>query len=215
MPRPYIVRTTWRALLRLCSDYPNVTRFLWPLVAGIVVLLVACGPAERIDGPTIEITPPAVPKQPRPDQPALRDLPTPAIEEVSPVSEMEQAVREQVNGIRQEHRLQPLERHAELAEVARAYSCRMAEETFVGHVSPEGEGPAHRVREAGISFQAVGENIGFNINAPNPVEQAVQGWMESEGHRENILRDVWTHTGVGVCQRGAHYYFTQLFMRPL
>jgi uncharacterized protein YkwD len=91
----------------------------------------------------------------------------------------------------------------------------MAEKDFFAHVSPAGENVADRVREAGHPYVLVGENLAMMTNAPQPAQIAVQGWMESPGHRENILRRGFTETGVGVCREGRTYYFTQIFMHPL
>ncbi len=54
----------------------------------------------------------------------------------------------------------------------------------------------------------IGENI------PQPVPTAIDGWMKSPGHRDNILRPIFTQTGVGVWQEGDKYYITQLFLLP-
>ncbi|MBE9109949.1 CAP domain-containing protein [Nodosilinea sp. LEGE 07298] len=130
-------------------------------------------------------------------------------------AEMETLVYDRINQIRQEAGLNPLQPSGTLAEVARQYSQRMANENFFGHVSPTGDGPAQRVSTAKILYAMVGENLFTSTNAPDPAPLAVQGWMDSPGHRENILRSGFTETGVGVWQRGNTYYFTQLFMRPL
>lgn len=53
----------------------------------------------------------------------------------------------------------------------------------------------------------------MGTNLPQPVGDAVQGWMESQGHRENILRPEFRETGIGVWRTGNTYYFTQLFMQ--
>jgi uncharacterized protein YkwD len=78
----------------------------------------------------------------------------------------------------------------------------------------DGSTLAQRVRAGGISYSVVGENLFKSINAPEPVPLAVKGWMNSPGHRENILRTEFTETGVGVWRKGNTYYITQLFMKP-
>nr|WP_278003309.1 CAP domain-containing protein [Nodosilinea sp. TSF1-S3] len=128
---------------------------------------------------------------------------------------MEALVYEQINEIRQQEGLNPLQPNGPLAEVARRYSQRMAEEDFFDHVSPTGDMPAQRVSGANIAYSMVGENLFTSTNAPDPAPLAVQSWMDSPGHRENIVRSGFTETGVGVWQRGNTYYFTQLFLRPL
>ncbi|MBD1918715.1 MULTISPECIES: CAP domain-containing protein [Cyanophyceae] len=133
----------------------------------------------------------------------------------SATAEMETLVYERINEIRQQEGLNPLQPNGPLAQVARQYSQRMATENFFGHVSPTGDAPAQRVSDANILYAMVGENLFTSTNAPDPAPLAVQGWMDSPGHRENILRSGFTETGVGVWQRGSTYYFTQLFMRPL
>lgn len=128
---------------------------------------------------------------------------------------MESLVYARINEIRQQEGLNPLQPNGPLAQVARQYSQRMATENFFGHISPTGDTPAQRVSDANILYAMVGENLFTSTNAPDPAPLAVQGWMDSPGHRENILRLGYTETGVGVWQRGSTYYFTQLFMRPL
>ncbi len=130
------------------------------------------------------------------------------------IAAMEREVLRRINAIRQERGLQPLEPNDTLAAIARGYSCQMARQNFFSHTSPSGGTVADRVREAGIEYRLVGENLARNTNADQPVEVAVQGWMNSEGHRENILREAFTETGVGICRERDRYYFTQIFLQP-
>ena len=131
-----------------------------------------------------------------------------------PVAGLEDEIVRRVNDIRRQHSLAPLATDRTAAQAARAYSCRMASEGFVGHQAPDGSTLADRVRALGKPFRAAGENLAMNANAAEPAAIAVQGWMQSTDHRENILRPEYTQTGVGVCRRDARYYFTQLFLRP-
>jgi uncharacterized protein YkwD len=128
---------------------------------------------------------------------------------------MERLVYDRINDIRLQAGLAPLAPHGPLAAVARRYSQRMAEENFFSHVSPTGDSPAERVTAANLPYWIVGENLFTSTNAPDPAPLAVESWMESPGHRANILRSSFTETGVGVWQTGNTYYFTQLFLRPL
>lgn len=130
-------------------------------------------------------------------------------------AEMEALVYDRINKIRQQEGLNPLQPNGALAEVARQYSQRMAEEDFFGHVSPTGDSPGERVSKANLLYWVVGENLFTSTNAPDPAPLAVQSWLDSPGHRANIVRSSFTETGIGVWQRGNTYYFTQLFMRPL
>lgn len=130
-------------------------------------------------------------------------------------AEMEAQVREQINAIRQQQGLEPLSHNEKLAQVARTYSQRMAEQGFFDHVGPEGDTLVDRVNSAGVFYLVVGENLFMGTNLPQPVSMAVQGWMDSPGHRDNILRQDYRETGIGIWQQGNTYYFTQLFMRSL
>ena len=127
---------------------------------------------------------------------------------------VEQAITQRINVIRQEHGLAPLQRNAPLTRVARTYSCEMAAGGFFAHESPSGEDAADRVLAAGLEYRAVGENLAYTTNAPDPVDAAIDGWMKSDGHRENILSVEYTWTGVGVCRNGETLYYTQLFFDP-
>lgn len=130
------------------------------------------------------------------------------------IAAMEREVVQQINAIRQERGMGALQPNPTLAQVARDYSCLMARRDFFSHTGPDGDTVADRVHEAGVAYRLVGENLARNTNAPQPVEAAVQGWMNSEGHRENILRAGFTETGVGVCRDDARYFFTQVFLQP-
>jgi uncharacterized protein YkwD len=96
--------------------------------------------------------------------------------------------------------------------VARAHSEDMVAQDFFAHSNPDGEDAFDRMANAGISYQTAGENIAWN-NFSTPVTTAVDGWMNSEGHRTNILNGAFTHTGMGVAGDGnGGYYFTQIFL---
>lgn len=116
-----------------------------------------------------------------------------------------------VNAERAAHGLPPLSMTRALRSVARAHSQDMADNDFFSHTNLDGQSPFDRMRAAGIEYRTAGENIGWN-NYPNPAEIAVQGWMDSPGHRANILRESFTHTGMGVAvSDDGKYYFTQVF----
>lgn len=131
----------------------------------------------------------------------------------SSTAEMEAQVQAQINEIRQQQGLEPLKYNEQLAQVARDYSQKMAEQNFFEHTSPQGDTVADRVSGAGIFYFVVGENLFMGTNLPDPASMAVEGWMESPGHRDNILREEYRETGIGVWQQGNTYYFTQLFLR--
>lgn len=130
------------------------------------------------------------------------------------LADMEEQVRKGINAVRREHGLAPLQGNADLADVARSHSRRMVEEKFFAHVDPDGHSMVDRLQAAGIAYRLAAENIFSCTNVPDPVATAVTGWMNSPGHRTNILRPEVTETGVGIWQEGDSFYFTQVFLRP-
>ncbi len=139
----------------------------------------------------------------------------PAVEPQSQqIVRMEEQTLRRINEERRAQGLDPLAVNDDLARVARAFSRQMSREGFFAHTDPAGRGMVDRLREAGIRYRVSGENISMNVNAPDPVDLAVRGWMQSEGHRRNILRDAYTETGIGIWRDGDTYHFTQLFIRP-
>jgi uncharacterized protein YkwD len=83
---------------------------------------------------------------------------------------------------------------------------------YFDHYSPEGSAPWDRLRRAGMRFRMAGENIGLGYQSAQSVHQ---GWLESQGHRQNIERPTWTRAAVGlvVCPQSQTTYWTQLFTR--
>ena len=102
----------------------------------------------------------------------------------------------------------PLTDNAALRCAARNHSKDMAERGFFGHTNPDGDEPGERIDAAGYEPSAWGENIALGQRTP---DQVVDGWMSSDGHCANIMRDHYTETGVGYY---AGYYWTQAFGSP-
>ncbi len=138
-----------------------------------------------------------------------------AIAQSPATAQMEAQVQQRVNQIRLSHGLSQLRNNEKLTTVARYYSRQMASQNFFSHTSPAGDTMVQRVQKARIFYFVLGENLFKCTNIPKPVPASVQGWMESPGHRENILRPEYRETGIGVWRLGNTYYFTQLFMRSL
>lgn len=113
------------------------------------------------------------------------------------------------NGERARAGLRPLASDPALTTAAQAYSADMAARAFYSHTSPEGSRPSDRAAAAGFRMRAIGENIACGQRSPAEV---VEGWMNSPGHRANILKRDFTHLGVGFAGGGpAGTYWTQLF----
>lgn len=120
--------------------------------------------------------------------------------------EVEAEIHAKVNEIRAERGLNELEHDDEIATVARIHSQDMNERDYFSHTNPEGETPADRFGDLYPSeCRAVGENLAYIQvgaggygSAEEIAERIVQGWMDSEGHRENLLRENWDSEGIGV-----------------
>ncbi len=89
-----------------------------------------------------------------------------------------------VNQARHDAGLEPLVENPVLTEIARSYSRRMAAEGFYGHEDPQGRDVTDRIVDAGYLAQISAENIA--AGQPDP-ETVVDGWLNSPGHRANIL----------------------------
>jgi len=120
-------------------------------------------------------------------------------------SQFEREVFDLVNIQRANHGLQLLEWDNRLATIARAHSVDMATRGFFAHTCPSGITMGARIQNANISFRWAAENIAWGHRTPQAV---VDGWMDSPGHRANILNPNLTHLGVGFHD----YYWTQKFI---
>ncbi|MFF5966602.1 CAP domain-containing protein [Streptomyces collinus] len=105
--------------------------------------------------------------------------------------------------------LPPLAADPLLTTAAQAHSADMVARAFYAHTAPDGSRPWDRAAAAGSTRRAIGENIACGQRSPADV---VEGWMNSPGHRANILNPGFTHIGIGFAGGGrAGTYWTQLF----
>lgn len=125
----------------------------------------------------------------------------------SSVISFEQEVIRLVNEIRIENGLNSLTYDWELGRVARYKSQDMKDNRYFSHISPVYGSPFQMIRNFGISFRSAGENIAKGYATPQAV---VNGWMNSSGHRANILSSSYTKIGVGYVADGN--YWTQMFI---
>ena len=77
----------------------------------------------------------------------------------------------------------------------------MAERRFFAHDTPDGTPPERRMRRAGYGPGTVGENLAWGAGEEATPEHIVVGWMNSPGHRRNILEPRFREVGVGVVPR--------------
>lgn len=128
------------------------------------------------------------------------------------IQSLEVAAHDQVNAYRQRQGLSPLELDERLSAIARRHSQDMAS----GEVPFSHDGVEDRYEAIGelISYGQVAENVAYNFGHSDPVEQAVDGWIESPGHERNMTGD-YELSGMGIAINAeGEYYFTQLFVRP-
>ena len=125
----------------------------------------------------------------------------------STVSSYESEVIRLVNEIRQKNGLRPLTANWELSRVARYKSQDMRDNGYFSHNSPTYGTPFQMLSAFGLSYRTAGENIAKGYASPQAV---VNGWMNSSGHRANMLNGSYTQIGVGYVSGGN--YWTQLFI---
>jgi len=125
----------------------------------------------------------------------------------SSVAAYEAEVIRLVNEIRAENGLRPLSANWELSRVARYKSQDMLSRGYFSHTSPTYGSPFQMIKAFGLSFRTAGENIAKGYSTP---EAVVNGWMNSSGHRANILNSAYTQIGVGYVAQGN--YWTQMFI---
>lgn len=128
-------------------------------------------------------------------------------EEAKSLSEFEQRVVELTNAERTKQGLPALQIDTELSKVARIKSEDMQKNNYFDHNSPTYGSPFDMMKKFGISYKSAGENIAQGQRTP---EEVVQAWMNSAGHRANILNSGFTHIGVGYAESGN--YWTQQFI---
>ncbi|MCD8180151.1 MAG: CAP domain-containing protein [Firmicutes bacterium] len=159
--------------------------------------------------PTAEATaaPTAEPAQPTA---APTTEPTAAPTAAPTESDMEQEVFELVNEVRAENGLSALTWAEDLAEIARAHSADMINRGFFSHTNPDGESPFDRLKSNGISYRAAAENIACGQRT---AEAVMESWMNSSGHRANILSSSVKEIGIGAAKDSQGIvYWTQLFV---
>ena len=123
------------------------------------------------------------------------------------LSEYELEVVRLVNVYRSNAGLKPLSADAELSYIARLKSQDMHDKNYFSHTSPTYGSPFQMMKDFGVSYRSAGENIAMGQRTPSEV---VTAWMNSPGHRANILNASFTRIGVGYVSAGN--YWTQMFI---
>lgn len=219
-----MIRTLWRAITTVLGAALLVGMLLSLLWTASLMGLVETGDVDSpvvddvveppqwfIDSPLVwevPVTeePQETPEAPPDSSPPEGDPGTTATSDDVTSDEIEAEIHDQVNEIRIERGLSELDHDDEIATVARIHSQDMNERDYFSHTNPEGETPADRFGDLYPSdCRAVGENLAYiqsgaggQGSAEDIADRIVQGWMDSEGHRENLLREDWDSQGIGV-----------------
>lgn len=128
----------------------------------------------------------------------------------SDISQQAQEVLRLVNIERENQGLSSLTLSSELTAVANEKARDMAEKNYFSHTSPTYGTPFQMLQQYGISYRAAGENIAAGQRTPDEV---MQSWMNSSGHRANILNSSYTEIGIGYYEGGSYgTEWVQLFI---
>ena len=132
----------------------------------------------------------------------------------SSLQKLEQQIFQKVNAARAENQAPPLSWKEELASEARRHARNMAARSFFSHEDPQRGEISKRLDASGINWNRCAENIYREQGLQNPTEDAIQSWLQSSGHRTNMLDRGFAETGVGVAvQPDGTTYVVQVFIR--
>jgi uncharacterized YkwD family protein len=153
--------------------------------------------------------PPAQPEQPKPEPqepPVQQEQPKPEPEQpgANKLTADEQKLINLINSERTKAGLNALAVDYELSRVARIKSEDMRTNNYFSHTSPTYGSPFQMMKDFGITYRSAAENIARTSS----VDRAHAGFMNSEGHRKNILTPGFTHVGVGISGN----YYTEMFI---
>ncbi len=125
---------------------------------------------------------------------------------------MEQEIIKLVNQERAKQGISPLTENWQTSRVARTKSEDMIKNNYFSHTSPTYGTPFKMLSDFGIKYSQAAENI---ASGQQTAQQVVDSWMNSSGHRANILNPNYNQIGVGVARKGTNgpLYFTQMFTK--
>lgn len=127
---------------------------------------------------------------------------------------LEQDAFQRINAERGTAGLATLTWSEKIAKVARLHSQNMADYNFFSHKGVDGLMVDDRADQLGMGkWQAIGENIAFMQGYQNPATVAVEKWLLSASHRNNLMGEQWSESAIGVAMTAdGKCYFTQVFL---
>ena len=174
---------------------------------------VPTSPTATAPRPTATPAPPTATPQP-PSPTPVPPSPTPAVCDPAPNAGYENEVVQRINQARQDNGLPPLQVNAALQAAARAHTRDMICNDFFSHTGSDGSQPWDRASRYGYAWSWIAENLfmGWGLTPATVVD----GWLNSSGHRANMLAPEAVHIGVGYMYDAAEgvWYVTALFGRP-
>ncbi|MFC4606823.1 CAP domain-containing protein [Streptomyces maoxianensis] len=148
---------------------------------------------------------PAAPKTAAPAAPKATAAPS-APKTAAPATGAAARVLQLVNSERSKVGCSALVINAKLTKAAQDHSKDMASHRNMSHTGSDGSSPGDRITRAGYSWSTYGENVAYGYDTP---ESVMAGWMDSPGHKRNILNCAFKEIGIGLAQ--PDNYWTQDF----
>ncbi|MGB6337901.1 MAG: CAP domain-containing protein [Thermoanaerobaculia bacterium] len=146
---------------------------------------------------------------------SIDDYHSPIVADLEDLAAVRKTLLEMVNAERRRARAPLLRLQQQLNRTAQGYAEDMLARDFYGHESPEGTTVMDRAQAEGYRGRTAGENL---ANGAESIDEVMRGWMESKGHRENILSRVYREVGFGVAigkkTDGYRILWVQCFGKP-
>jgi len=131
-------------------------------------------------------------------------------------AQLEHEIFTEINNIRKSIGAGKLTRAADLDRAASMHSTDMAKNNFFSHKGSNGSRADTRAKQQKITFQAYSENLAMNCHYPQPARYAIQGWLKSKEHYDNLIDKQYTETGISAVYAGdGCWYFTQVFCKRI
>lgn len=133
-----------------------------------------------------------------------------------PIGRIETRINQLVNDERTRLGLERMRVSQDLVDLARAHSLEMAKKERFSHRALDGMLVTQRAARAGIDWVEIGENLARNRGFEDPAAEALEGWMESDSHRANMLSPRFDECGAGVYRsKNGTVYITHIYLERM
>ena len=218
LPVNALSKTCYNKVMTIKSVYiyVNSVKFKLPLTPNCPNLPSKPNNTPSNPNTTPEQKPDSTPNNPstapeqKPDSAPSNPSTTPEQKPSTDFSSYQQQVLDLVNAERAKRGISALTLDSSLSSVATKKSQDMIDKNYFDHTSPTYGSPFDMMKQFGISYRSAGENIAKGQKTP---QEVVDAWMNSEGHRKNILNPNFTNLGVGIAKdSNKTTYWTQMFI---